>query len=559
MQKIKTVGGVITGLRRYFVTLLVIISIYLTSLSYPLVYAEEELKIEWNRPVHFLGAQPTLVLMVDFTDVKFSSSIQKVEEIVKIVDNFIRTSSYGRTWLEYYIYPKVITLPKPMSYYGAPSAGAQRGDDNLRSLEFKAETIGFAKAKAGLDITKFKHVIIIHAGNDEGISNSPNDIWSHCLMSKVLYFLIENYGFDLVENELRKQGYGLLVDILMHRKPNGEGHLIAGVETVAETDVPSLMMHEFTHSMWIFDHYVYSKDGYSAGSEVGVWTNMDYGPFLNPPVDIDGWSKYLLGWVQAVEVKKDGEYIIHTLDKPDEPHGLIIPINDEEYYFIHARRPVGYDVALPGPGVLLFKVNKYLSRNIEGEKSMISMFDANPETPRECNSLRKSAVRLCEGFDAPYYDQMGYSAEWSGLQRLGTFQINLLNSGVITEEGYYIEVKEFDKNSGIVKIYISLSGEREGEATETTTVETIVTKTITGLYTHTLYTTTITHETIERIVVVTVTVKPPPMAENIADYISVILIIVSVVIVFALILRSRRLRPPPTSASSNLLIVFRSK
>jgi predicted nucleic acid-binding Zn-ribbon protein len=62
---------------------------------------------------------------------------------------------------------------------------------------------------------------------------------------------------------------------------------------------------------------------------------------LDPPVDIDGWSKYLLGWVEAVTVERDGEYTIHTLDKPDEPHGLIIPINDKEYYFIHARRPVG--------------------------------------------------------------------------------------------------------------------------------------------------------------------------------------------------------------------------
>jgi len=544
MQEIRIVGGVTIELRKTkYLTLVFSIILCLTLFIFPVSYAQEE-KIEWNRPIHFLGGQHTLVLMVDFTDVKFSSSIQKVEQIVKIVDNFIRTSSYGKAWLDYYIYPKVITLSKPMSYYGTPQAGAQRGDDDSRTLEFKAEVIRFVKEKSGIDITKFTHIIIVHAGGDEAVSSSPNDIWSHCMMSKALYFFIEKYGFDTIEQYLRKEGYGILVDILMHKKPDGEGHLLAGVETVAEIDMPSVMMHEFTHSLWIFDHYVYAKDGYSAGSEVGVWTNMDFGPFLDPPVDIDGWSKYLLGWVNAIEIEDDGEYVIHTLDKPDEPHALIIPVNDEEYYFIHARRPAGQDAALPGPGVLLFKVNKYRSRNVEGEPFMVSLFDANPETPPECGSLKKTAVRLCEGLDAPYYDENHYSGVWGS--RLGRFEINLLNSETVTDEGYYIKVTEFDQVNGVAKIYVSLSGERTETTTETTvTSETTITKTVTGSYTETLYTTTISYETIEKTVVVTVTVKQSPPTENVTDYISIILIIVAVLVVFTLIIRGRRPPPPP--------------
>jgi hypothetical protein len=87
-----------------------------------------------------------------------------------------------------------------------------------------------------------------------------------------------------------------------------------------------------------------------------------------------------------VTVEQNGEYTIHTLDKPDEPHGLLIPINDKEYYFIHARRPVGNDVSLPGPGVLIFRVNKYKSGNVEGEPFMVQLYDANPNTPPECET-----------------------------------------------------------------------------------------------------------------------------------------------------------------------------
>ncbi|MCX8193557.1 MAG: hypothetical protein N3G77_07105 [Nitrososphaeria archaeon] len=535
------------------VTVIFIFLLTLSSLSILSVgdAQEEEIKIEWNRPIHFLGPQKTLVLMVEFSDVRIRASIQKVEEIVNIVNRFIKSSSYGKTWLDYYIYPKVITLPKNMAYYGGPSPGAQRGDDNARSLEFKYLAIKFFKEKSGKDITEFKHIIIVHAGGDEATSGSPNDIWSHCMMSKPLYLLGEMYGLDTIYEMLKRQGpeYQMIADILMHKKPDGGWHLIAGVETVAEEDVPSVMIHEFTHSMWIYDHYVYSKDGYSAGSEVGVWTNMDSGPFLDPPVDIDGWSKYLLGWIEAVEVKEDGEYIIHTLDKPDEPHGIIIPINEEEYYFIHARRPVGQDAALPSPGVLLFKINKYRSRNVEGEPYMVSLLDANLGTPPECKTLDKRYIRLCETLDAPYYDYNHYRGQWSGLGRLGSYAINLLTEEVTTEEGYYIKVTEFDGSKGIAKVYISLEGEPAEETEEDTEPDkevTIITRTLTGTYTETIYTTVTTHGTVTKSIIVTVTVAPPPRIESFTDYLSIIIILAAVIIVFVMIIfRKKAPLPPP--------------
>jgi len=364
--------------------ILILFLLCLSSIPILPANAQEE-RFEWGSPMPMTGPQRTLALMVEFSDVKFSNP-RRAEQVMKMLGDFIEKSSYGKAWLDYYIYPKVITLPKPMSYYGAPESGKQRGDDK-RSYEYLLTIIEFVKRKSGLDITEFKHIAIIHAGGDEAVSGSPNDLWSFCAcgVNKLLYFLIEKYGFDEVEESLLEEGYDHIVKLYMHRKKDGTGHLLNGIVTVAEDDAPSIMMHEFTHSLWINDLYVYAEDGYSVGSEVGVWSNMDYGPFLEPPVDIDGWSKYLLGWIEAVEVKKDGEYTIHTLDKADEPHALIIPINDEEYYFIHTRRPMGQDAALPCPGILVFRVNKYLSRNVEGRPFMCKMLDAHPDTPPECS------------------------------------------------------------------------------------------------------------------------------------------------------------------------------
>ncbi len=523
--------------------------------SLPFSTAQEE--IEWNRPIHFLGPQPTIVLMVQFSDVRMSISKAQVEQIVKTVDDFVRTSSYGTTWLEYTIHPRVLTLPKPMAYYGGPPQGAQRGDDPSRIIEYHVTTIRLAKQE-GIDLSNYKHIIIIHAGKDEAGGGTANDIWSHChcVAPKVLYFYIEKFGFDAMEAELKKDSRTQwVVELFMHRTRDGRGHLIAGIETVAEYDFPSVMAHEFTHSMWISDHYVYRKDGYSGGSEVGVWTNMDYGPFLDPPVDIDGWSKYLLGWVEAITVERDGEYTIHTNDKPDEPHGLIIPINDREYYYIHARRPVGSDAALPGPGVLIFKVNKYKERNVEGEPFMVQLYDAHPTTPPECETYAgqfSNPIRfmtLCVKFDAPFYDQNGYSGMWNsklqGGRTYGTYTINLLNTEVVTDEGFRISVASFDPRAGVAKLRISLRGGDGGGGDTTTTVTTVtVTRTVTGTATETLYTTTTVVGTETRTVVVTVatTRQPPDTGEQ---YTSLAIILAALIIALSMAASVRRRAPPP--------------
>jgi M6 family metalloprotease-like protein len=526
-------------------------TILLTSLLFstiPFTTAQEE--FEWNRPIPFIGAQPTLILMVQFSDVRMSISRAQAEQIVKVVDNFIRTASYGRTWLEYTIHPRVLTLPKPMAYYGGPSQGAQRGDDDARIIEYHLTTIRLAKQE-GIDLTNYKHIIIIHAGKDEAVDGTANDIWSHCYPGIYAYFYIEKYGFDGAENRLRQEGAAWYAELFMHRTKDGRGHLIAGIETVAEFDFPAVMAHEFTHSMWIWDHYVYGKDGYGGGSEVGVWTNMDAGSALDPPVDIDGWSKYRLGWVEAVTVERDGEYTIHTLDKPDEPHGLIIPINDREYYFIHARRPVGQDAALPGPGVLVFRVNKYKHRNVEGEPFMVQLYDAHPNTPPECERFagNKDLWTLCVKLDAPYYDRTGYRNMW-----LGRFTISLQNPELVTEEGFRITVTSFDQGSGVAKVRISLRGDSGrgggdggggdggGGGGGTTTVT--VTRTVTGTATETLYTTTtvVGAETRTVVVTVTTTLPPPDTGEQ---YTSLAIILAALIMALFMVASVRRRAPPP--------------
>jgi hypothetical protein len=145
---------------------------------------------------------------------------------------------------------------------------------------------------------------------------------------------------------------------------------------------------------------------------------MAAGATLDPPVDIDGWSKYILGWIQAITVDSPhGEYTIHTLDSAEEPKALLIGIegSDYEYYFVHARRKSDTDAALPSEGVVVFRMNTLLERSLVGnELALIS--DANPDTPPECDRYSGRAHELCLPLDAPY-NEIGrtYTFSYYGL------------------------------------------------------------------------------------------------------------------------------------------------
>lgn len=191
---------------------------------------------------------------------------------------------------------------------------------------------------------------------------------------------------------------------LGNHRPSGANHTcILGVSTFSEDESWPILAHEYTHSLGVSDLYVYGSDGYSEGPGIGYWSNMATGAFLDPPSDIDGWSKYILGWVQALPVNSSqGEYTIYSLESNKEPKALLIPFgNNGEYYFIHARRKIGTDAALPSEGIIVFKINPNREESLVGEElALIS--DANPTTPPECAQYDNPFSELCREVDAPY-------------------------------------------------------------------------------------------------------------------------------------------------------------
>ena len=341
------------------------------------------------RPV--LGPQNTLVLLIEFSDIRFRSSVGEIRSLVDIVDQWFRKSSYGKMYVNYTIYEDTLTLPSTISSYGAPQAGNERGDDPARSQAYIIDALNLITSQTNLSLEHYNHVVLVHAGADEAESGNPNDIWSSC----------DCVGPIADENPSQEASWVLTDD------SGNITHAFWGISTFSEDEHWAVFVHEFTHSLGVSDLYIYGTDGYSEGPGVGFWSNMATGAFLEPPSDIDGWSKYILGWIEAVTVDSPpGEYTIYTLDSAQEPKALLLKISgsEDEYYFLHARRKAETDTALPSEGVIVFKINRWRERSLRGEE-LAFLYDANPDTPLECANYSGQGRELCEPLDAPYNEK----------------------------------------------------------------------------------------------------------------------------------------------------------
>jgi M6 family metalloprotease-like protein len=339
------------------------------------------------KPRPALGGQKTLVLLVQFRDTRFTSSVVKIRTLMDTVDEWFRRSSYGKMYIDYTVYEQPVTLPNAMSSYGSPKAGDQRGDDSDRTDNYIHDVLISVRTQTNLNLTRFRHVVLIHAGGDEAITGNPRDLWSLC-----------DCAGPMVD-EAPNEATWSLIDQAGHIT-----HTFWGVSTFSENEPWSILAHEYAHSLGVTDLYVYGADGYSESAGVGFWSNMATGAFLDPPSDIDGWSKYILGWIQATTVgSAQGEYTLYTLDSQGEPKALLVKIPDSygEYYFIHARRKAGTDAALPSEGVIVLRINPTLEVSTAGDE-LAMLSDANPLTPVDCGSYNQESVELCERLDAPY-------------------------------------------------------------------------------------------------------------------------------------------------------------
>jgi M6 family metalloprotease-like protein len=308
--------------------------------------------IEIAKTLGVVGTKKVAVIIVDFPDVSFSSGWHnQANTTFSELKKYYSEVSYNKLSLEITFFYKngfstatltadvtPYTMPKLMSYYG------QDTYDSLSKLVIDAINATNTGVNAGL-VTKssFNYVMVLHAGNGNESTSDDNDIWS--------------------------------VYVDWNGAVNGftDGTIVP--ESEKNASPVGVTCHEFGHQLGLPD--LYYQYGTSQYSRVGKWCLMDYGTWLgNPqgssPSHLSAWCKQYLGWAEVVEISSTVRNYSLPYCQSVSTGFIKIPIltsddPQKEYFLLEYRKKMssGYDSALPGEGVLIWRVDDTIASDPE--------------------------------------------------------------------------------------------------------------------------------------------------------------------------------------------------
>jgi M6 family metalloprotease-like protein len=299
------------------------------------------------RTLPVTGTQDILVIFVYFADVGPSVDASTLLNEFLDVDSYYVEVSYGQVsmvWWSWWDDPWW-QLPNTMAYYGAASSE----DKDIRRYELIWDTL--ATVDPYVDFRQWDHILIVHAGGDEAISDNPNDIWS---------FAVYSYEYS-----------------------SNEGNVILDVAVISEYDPIGVIAHELGHSVFKWpDLYDYSGQQ----EFIGRWGLMAAGSWNGPllsggssPAHPVSWCKIKAGWIgsNTTEVIDPLETTLIELSALETLGGLKvikIPLDSQHYYLIEARAQIGFDSYLPGEGVLIL----YVDETLDSGEGIVRVVDSTP-------------------------------------------------------------------------------------------------------------------------------------------------------------------------------------
>ncbi len=305
------------------------------------------------------GTRPIPVLMVNFTDtaptfdstdfsgVLFGSgtnSMKDYYEEVSYGDFSVSAGTAGVTgWY---------TASKNHDYYGENDVDGY----DKHPAELVYETV--AAADAAIDFSEYDTdgncyvdaVVIIHQGSGEEAYGLNADIWSH--------------QWDLFSAYFNGDGPGVYTtdDVAACGQIKIKDYVIQPETLKGDIQTVGVFAHEYGHVLGLPD--LYDIDYTSNG--IGNWGLMGaggWGSVSRPgdsPVHMSAWSKYMLGWVDPVQVDTR---LTDELINPASTAGdvyRIFPDNQtgsKEYYLIENRQYIGFDAGLPGTGLAIWHID----------------------------------------------------------------------------------------------------------------------------------------------------------------------------------------------------------
>lgn len=304
------------------------------------------------------GSPKCLVILVEFTDLKFSTKDAKQafnnmlnqegynkDGAIGSCRDYFRACSYGKFTPQIEAFGP-FTVSHNYSFYGANSGSS---DKNVKQMIEEACELC---AESGVKLADYDNdkngildnVFVYYAGHNEAEGASANHIWPHR----------SSLGGGIYVDGIQIYDYACTSEL-----KGANGTSMAGIGTFC---------HEFSHVLGLSD--VYNTDN-SNDYTIGTWDLMANGNYngggKTPPTHTAG-ERFMLGWIKPEQLKEAGAYTLAPSDTC--PQVYLIAATDHnlswsspspsEYFLLENRQHVGWDepsTSLPGTGMLVWHVD----------------------------------------------------------------------------------------------------------------------------------------------------------------------------------------------------------
>ncbi len=315
-----------------------------------------------NIPVILINFKDTATtyLQDDFNTLIFGSGVYSMKDYYEEVSYDKFSVSGGSSGVVGWY-----TASKNHDYYGKNNySGDDSWPGDLVYEAVKAADADIDFSEYDMDNDGYVDVVnIIHQGTDEASSGKKTDIWSHSWsLDDAKYSGNSHYG-AYTTNDKNTKGKKVIVNSYVIQ---AEKHSDGSQETIG------VFAHEYGHALGLPD--LYDTDYSSEG--IGDWSLMAGGVYNEAsrhgdrPAHLDAWSKYFLGWVIPTKVVGTlvNEPITEASVAPDVYQLLTGDPLSGEYFLVENRQKSGFDVGLPGTGLLIWHVDgNTISDNIPND------------------------------------------------------------------------------------------------------------------------------------------------------------------------------------------------
>ncbi len=232
-----------------------------------------------------------------------------------------------------------VTLPKPHDYYGPRAAWGEFAYTSIKTA-----------SEQGVDFSNFDNdgdgivegIAIIHQGPGQEVTGNEKDIWSHS-------WTLSAAGY----NQAARTFNGVIVN---HYTTQPETRNASGAMNTI-----GVMCHEFGHNLGAPDFYDTNSDIDGKYDGTGRWDLMASGsyngaPSGSSPAHHTAFTKILYKWTTSTEITQPGTISLDPVISTGKIYRINSPVLNE-YLLLENRQRTGFDMGLPGKGLIVYHVD----------------------------------------------------------------------------------------------------------------------------------------------------------------------------------------------------------